>query len=264
MCPMCGGTDYEVITPAWLADESFCNVQKIVLCQCGMVYKNPVIPSLSRVVYEDFNWGNDSVWKEHFCDVSRNLHIIDSVRSIVEIGPGLGWLAGYLLGRLDASYVMIEPSESVVRFLVETLPGVSVIQETWESVEIAEKSADLILCCGVDYLFPDIRVGMNKIHRTMKDTGLLYIERNVFLESEAFAWNQIRTKKDLFGSNALMTTWFSVEQYRDFLSMFFEIIDSWSYVLGMVGDKKIEIHGFLCRKRLCSRREHSMKILDNL
>jgi SAM-dependent methyltransferase len=251
-CVMCGCGESDLV------------YEGVVICRCGLVYRNEV----GRVVYLRENWGDGEAWDVHFREVEKSLRGIVG-GDIIEIGPGLGWLAGLFSG--FRSYVMIESSVTVARYLRREFPCVRVIGDTWEGAVVEGDSADLVLCCGVDYLFSDLRRGMEKISRVLRDTGYLYIERNVFLETEAYAWNVVSTKGDLFGSNAAITTWFSYEQYRDFLGLFFEIVGSWSYILGEVKGRKVKIHGFLCRKSfklphygVCSWREHNMELLGRL
>ena len=107
----------------------------------------------------------------------------------------------------------------------------------------------MALVCGVDYLFSDYRTSMNKIYDSLSENGYLYIERNVFVDSEAYAGFPINSYRDLFGQNALMTTWFSVDQYRIYLLQYYEVLFERSFVHDETDGHKCIIYGFLCQKK---------------
>ena len=257
-CHMCGSYDAKTVTAAFLADGGFCNFQNIVICKkCGLVYKNPVIPELNKIVYDKHSWGDGAAFNKRISDLSSYLSDFlkrVSPKTIMEIGPGPGWLAMAIKKILpDSQFLLFEASDDVVELTKQNLPDETVIPSSIEEVSIKKDSIDFALVCGVDYLFSDFRGAINKIYTSLKSGGYLYIERNVFVEAEAYAWFPIRTYKDLFGQNALMTTWFAVDQYREFLNLYFEVVSQTSFLLNETDGHKCVIHGFLCKKKPVTR-----------
>jgi len=244
---MCGSDDSELVTPAYLKNKKRCDFQEIRICRtCGLVYKNPNIPELTGFEYDIGSWGDGKEFGERLSGVASVLsqQIKTNLKEIIEIGPGPGWLAKEIHEKWpDARMTLFEPAVEVARIAKKNVPGAAVIPATfdesgWPGV------ADLVLMCGVDYLLPNIRRTMRKVWLSMADDGVIYIERNVFVESESFVWLPIQTQYDLIGVNSMMSTWFNFEQYREWLKMFFYLLSWWEYTVG-----GSTIHGFLCRKR---------------
>lgn len=253
-CHMCGSYDSEVLIPAYLQDGSPCRFQKISICKkCGLVYKNPVIPELNKLVYCKHSWSDGSTFKKRILELTSYLSNFlkgASPKTIMEIGPGPGWLAMAIKEILPYSnYLLFEASEEVAELTIQNMPEATVIPGSIEEITLENEFVDLALVCGVDYLFSDFKNAILKIHASLKNNGFIYIERNVFVETEAYAWFPIRTYKDLFGQNALMTTWFAVDQYKEFLNLFFDIISEKSFLHDETDGHKCIIHGFLCRKK---------------
>ncbi len=253
-CHMCGSYDSEILTPAFLADGSFCNFQKIVICKkCGLVYKNPVIPELNKLVYDKYSWGDGSIFQKRISSLASYLsEFLENIqpKTILEIGPGPGWLAMSLHKLLpNSKYVLFEPSEEVALLTKKNLPDLTVIPTSLEEAFVREGFVEFVLVCGVDYLFPDLRRAIEKIYTSLSRDGYIYIERNVFVDTEAYAWFPIKTFKDLFGQNALMTTWFAVDQYKQFLNLFFDIVSERSYLHDETDGYKCVINGYLCKKK---------------
>lgn len=254
---MCGSYDSEVLTPAFLNTGETCNFQQIVICKkCGLVYKNPVIPEVNKLVYRQEDWGAGENFKRRAKDLTEYL---DSFfgdvkpKTVIEVGPGPGWLALELKKVLpDCKYIMFEASESVAKLAKSNVPDAVVIPSSIGDVNFSQGFASLVIACGVDYLFPDFRRNINSIYRSLSDEGHLYIERNVFVESEAYNRYKIETYRNLFGQNELMTTWFAVDQYREFLKLRFEIVSENSFLLDKVDDNSSVIYGFLCKKKKIS------------
>jgi len=254
-CHMCGSYDSEMLTSAYLADGSFCKFQQIVICKkCGLVYKNPVIPELNTLSYSKISWGDGTIFKKRISSLTLFLSGFFkeiSPKTIMEIGPGPGWLAMSLQELFPASkYILFEASQDVAELTKQNLPNATVIPATIDEAYINNDFADLAIVCGVDYLFPDFRRAIEKIHKLLTINGYLYIERNVFVESEAYVGFPIKSYKDLFGSNVLMTTWFAVDQYKQFLSLFFDIVSEKSFFHDETDGFKCIINGFLCKKKV--------------
>ncbi len=64
----------------------------------------------------------------------------------------------------------------------------------------------------------------------LRPGGVFYIERNVFLDQRALTKRPIFDIEDLFGLNHRMNTWFGREQFAEYLSEFFDILDVYEYV----------------------------------
>lgn len=253
-CHMCGSYDSEVLTPAFLADGSACDFQKIVICKkCGLIYKNPVIPALNKLAYSKTSWGNGSQFKKRISDLNLFLSGFlkeQSPKMIIEIGPGPGWLVMSLQKSLpNTRFILFEASEDVAKLTKDNLPKAIVVPASIEEVHIKNDFADLALVCGVDYLFADFYSGFKKIYDAISAGGHLYIERNVFVETDAYAGFPIRSYWDLFGQNVLMTTWFNAKQYKRFLETFFDIVSERSFLHDETDGQKCIIQGFLCRKK---------------
>lgn len=253
-CHMCGSYESEVLTAAFLADGSLCKFQKIMICKkCGLVYKNPVIPELNKLVYCKGSWLDGAIFKKRISELTLFLSgFLEEIspKTIMEIGPGPGWLAMSLQELLpNSKYILLEASEEVAQVTKDNLPNATVIPSALDEACIKRDFVDLALVCGVDYLFPDFYSGIKKIYDAIAATGYLYIERNVFVETEAYAWFPIRSFRDLFGQNVLMTTWFSLEQYKHFLSLFFNVVSERSFFHDETDGYKCIIHGFLCKKK---------------
>jgi len=253
-CHMCGSYSAEVLTPAFLADGSLCDFQKIVICtKCGLVYKNPVIPDLNKLVYCKHSWGDGAIFNKRISELV--LYLSDFVKKgspekILEIGPGPGWLAMALQDLLPATkFILLEASDEVAKVAKYNVPTATVIPASIDEAYIDNNIFDLAIVCGVDYLFPNFHNAIISIFNKIKTDGYLYIERNVFVESEAYAWSPITSYADLFGKNALMTTWFSVDQYKQFLKQFFDIISEKSFLHDETDGYKCIIHGFICKKK---------------
>lgn len=152
----------------------------------------------------------------------------------------------------DSKYILFEASKDVAELTKHNCQFATVIPSAIDEIELNNNLVDLAIVCGVDYLFPHFRNAIIKIWNSLTSNGYIYIERNVFVETEAYYNFPIRTYSDLFGQNALMTTWFAYEQYKLFLSMFFDIIAENSFTLSQTDGYKCIIRGFLCKKKLSS------------
>ncbi len=253
-CHMCGSFDSELITPAFLQNGDACTFQQIVICKrCGLVYKNPVVPELNTLVYKTPSWGDGRAFQHRIGQLAS--YLADALRDenpsrIVEIGPGPGWLAIAMEQQYPAAHLLLlEVSEEVAAAAKRNTRRAVVVPSSIDEVSLTAGYADLALVCGVDYLFPSHRASMERIYDALADGGHLYIERNVFVETEAYVLQPIRSRRDLFGLNALMTTWFSVEQYRAHLERWFDVVSTRSFEHGVYDGHRCVIHGFLCRKR---------------
>lgn len=253
LCHMCGAHNYSVLTPAYLPNGDFCSIQKIVICKdCGLVYKNPVIPKINNFSYTPSSWGDGEIFKNEAAVLSSYLSSFNELSPgvIAELGPGPGWLAMSLKQHYpDANYIMFEISEDLASIAKKNVPDALVFPFSIDDVKLDPEFVDLAIVSGVDYLFNDFLSSIRKIHRTLCRDGYIYISRNVFVEAEAYIGQPINSYKDLFGSNLLMTTWFSVSQYRSFLSHFFDIISERSIVYSETEGCKSIAYAYLCKKR---------------
>jgi trans-aconitate methyltransferase len=136
----------------------------------------------------------------------------------------------------------IEPSKNACDAAIKRNQKLEMFNGTIETIELPEKSIDLITIIGVDYLFLDHVAAFKKIASLLKPNGHLYIERNVFLESKAYRNTAINSIHSLFGMNSMMNNWFTESQMGMQLSKFFNVKKSDKYVANIVnGNKNVHV-----------------------
>ena len=166
---MCGSIDSELLTPAFLSDGSVCRFQEIRICRkCGLVYKNPVIPDLNTTRYHKLSWGDGVEFKKRIADLILyldNYLMALAPKTIMEIGPGPGWLAMCLQTRFpESKLILFEASDDVAQLTKQNLPKATVIPSTIDQITMREGLMDLIFVCGVDYLFCDFKKTIDQIY----------------------------------------------------------------------------------------------------
>lgn len=253
-CHMCGSLESQKLIPAILADGSCCHFQEIVICKkCGLVYKNPVIPELNKLSYDRHSWGDGVDFKKRLADLILYLdQYLDEItpKTILEIGPGPGWLSMCLQTKFpNSKMILVEPSEDVALLAKQNLPFATVVPSDLDDIKMRDGLIDLAVVCGVDYLFNNFKGAFDKIYSLLSKDGYIYIERNVFVEAEAYSWYPINSYHNLFGQNALMTTWFNKEQYLELLKMYFDVVSVRSYLLNETHGHKCIIEGYWCKKK---------------
>lgn len=256
-CPVCNSLRQEILFPGFNKSEvdSF---QNIVLCQdCGSVFRNPIIPELNRTHYQKPNsWEGEKSHIDHsnrldFVSrfISHNVKL--GVRdSYVDIGGGPGWLVKKMRAlHPDATIILCEPSPDNCRFAKEHTPDIVAIPSRIDEITTPERAFSLITATGVDYLFIDHRSAMQKIAAMLRDDGYFYIERNVFVDQEAYYSHPILDHDDLFGDNHMMNFWPNRELFVQYVSEFFDVIDKIDYHFGETLGRKCQMLGLLCTKK---------------
>lgn len=247
-CPVCDGLDHHKLFPAFhgqfhegnYQQSGFCRFQNVVICRdCGAVFRNPVIPSLNVVHYQSpANW-DPLVFRRRFDLLAEML-----VRRVVgtgacrhlDVGAGPGWLVESLRRHLpQLRSVMIEPSPAVAASIIADTADM-VLPSYVHETRLPAQGFNLITVCGVDYLFNDHRRDMDHIVSALAEDGVLYVERNVFLDQKAFCGFPIRDLEDLFGANAMMSLWLGRDQFVDYMGRYVEVFDVVDYVSDQVAD----------------------------
>ncbi len=230
----------------------------IVICrQCGLVYRNPHIPDLCVEHYGDVgSWEGESIYVERLRGVAERIrsHVkLGNGDRYLEIGCGPGWLAERLASIYpDSQAVLLEPSPVVADHAQRRNPAAAVLPVVLEQATLPKGEFSCVIACGVDYLFQDHRKDIERIHALLRPGGVFYIERNVFLDQRSLTKRPIFDIEDLFGLNHRMNTWFGREQFAEYLSEFFDILDVYEYVSDVSPtpyDRKNVVTGVFGRKR---------------
>jgi trans-aconitate methyltransferase len=160
---------------------------------------------------------------------------------ILDIGCGNGRMLELLHKHFSKStFYGIEPSLPLHQYILDKSFKIHLIKSNFDDC-VLNRTFDLIICMGVDYLFLDHNKAMLKILQMMKPFGGLYIERNVFLEMKSFVGSKINSKEELFWGNVLINTWFTEKQMEAQLEKYFEIKDKLIY-----GEECSKQVGWLC------------------
>ncbi len=233
-CPVCLSSSQETLFPGFNKNHVD-DFQNIVICQhCGAVFRNPVVPELNVVHYQaPHDWGGAE-------DLRRFEERLDFVAQcimqrvklqagdlVVDIGGGPGWLARKLMSLFpNVRVVLCEPSVENAKFAKSKSPGMIAVPSRIDEFVTTPNSFALATATGVDYLFFDHRASMLKISEIMRQGGVFYIERNVFVDQEVYYRQPIFDHEDMFGINHMMNFWPGRTQFLEYLSTFFDIIDS--------------------------------------
>ena len=238
-CPLCGSSAFGAMR---VVSER--NGETIVRCSCGMVYKRGVdIGKKWRCYKSPKVWDTDA-FARRYGRVARYLQTrVSAPEKILDIGCATGAFSAQL-HRLwpDAKIDGVEGSPKVAEYCAKNNGFINLHRSTFEAWESTE-GYDLVVCMGVDYLFPDHAEGMNKIEKALKEGGTLYFERNVFMGMKGFMGKPIDSDEVLFWENPLITTWFTEEQAECMISDKYLIIDRSAYEEG--GSRHV---GWLCKK----------------
>lgn len=160
--------------------------------------------------------------------------ISEKEKTILDIGAGIG-LMEYAIEQkesrfLNKNFVLLEPVVDNYKILRERYPNYLVLNDQLEKYKDNNFIYDYILCQGVDYLFNDINSAFSVMHGLLKENGLLFISRNVFIDMPCyFGGIAIRNFKSLCSGNPLINTYFLENHYRMFLEKNFEIISTQIY-----------------------------------
>jgi trans-aconitate methyltransferase len=274
-CALCGANNPEILFPASYK-KVVSKHENIVICKnCGLVYKYPIVPERGITHYM-----NPGHWTEDYYDTKLGgtaefvaKHVPLRKGNILDIGAA----AGHLLNHLSKQYPKakltgVEPSENACKEAVARNNKLTMVTATIEDAVLPENSFDLITAIGVDYLFLDHVNGLIKISKLLSDTGRLYIERNVFLDSKAYVSKAIKKRNDLFGTNTMMKNWFTKDQMVLQLSKFFDVVLGNCVVSNIIEGHKNIHYGWICRRQTVdftvtipnSYKENKNYILKNL
>lgn len=257
-CPMCTGLDHQILFPSFYKKVASA-FQNIVICrQCGLVFRNPQVPDENVMRYSPASWGDGRIFAERMqnnADYLKGRVSLAKDDYILDVGTGPGWLLSAVLKRFpDAKGIGIEPIPEVAKMAKANCARAIVLPSTLDEASFPKEMFSLILVCGVDYLFTDHRSAMDLLWSWLKKDGHLYIERNVFVEQEAYTGHDILGLADLFGSNQLMSTWFAREQFKAYIDCNFEVLDVRRYDQDVTPrGLRNTLDGLFCRKRPIKR-----------
>jgi SAM-dependent methyltransferase len=102
-------------------------------------------------------------------------------RTVVDLGAGTGKFSPLLL-RTGARVVAVEPVDAMRSELLHSLPGLSAIAGTAQSMPLDSASVDAVVCAQAFHWFAK-REALQEIHRVLKPGGKLGLVWNVRDES---------------------------------------------------------------------------------
>lgn len=237
-CPLCKNDDFDDMEVV-----STRRGETIVRCSCGMVYKRGVDVDKKWECYKSPRVWDSAEFARRYERVAQYLRTrMSAPEKILDIGCATGAFSYYLHSWWpDAKIDGVEGSPKVAEYCAKHNGFINLHRCVFEDWAPAEEY-DLVICMGVDYLFPDHAEGMNKIEKVLKDGGTLYLERNVFMGMKSFMGKVVDSDEILFWENPLITTWFTEAQMESVISDKYLIIDRNTYEEG--GSRHV---GWLCR-----------------
>lgn len=215
-CPMCIGSTQ---TPVW---------GTVRRCQtCGLVFRPP--DSTLHQYHRD-SWAGTDCFEENaeaLADYLTARVPAENVRRVVEVGPGPGFLAERLTRAYPgAEILLVESSPDVAALVAHRVPRAVVLCCPLEIAPIEAGTVDLLLACGVDYLFPDLRQGYKVLQALLAPGGIFYAERNVWADSRRSATALYATEVECYTRNPMMTTWFPTrEAYLAWIAQWVRVQD---------------------------------------
>jgi SAM-dependent methyltransferase len=102
-------------------------------------------------------------------------------RMVVDLGAGTGKFSPLLL-RTGADVLAVEPIEAMRMQLLQSLPGLTVIPGTAQSMPLEDASVDAVVCAQAFHWFAN-RQALQEIHRVLRPDGKLGLVWNVRDES---------------------------------------------------------------------------------
>lgn len=201
---------------------------------CGLVYK-PIF-NTSAGVNVDNTYQVESWEVNYDVHLSRMNRVVEYAKKfndslcaqpILDVGAGIGLLYDALeCGGGGNNYVAIEPVTPIAEHLSGRFPDILVLNASVQRCAIPRSYFGSAFVLGVDYLFEDIDKAFSNISSSLIEDGMLFVERNVFIDQRAYVGNIIRTQDDMFAANTLIRNWFHHEQYEHYLSKHFEVVES--------------------------------------
>jgi hypothetical protein len=260
-CHVCGSFEQEALFPSTYRDAATA-LQSVGICrQCGLLYRNPLVPELCAPQYStpsDWNAQRPpTAFSERFVSLTSEISSrveLGAGQLFLDVGAGPGWLAEHLEKAFpSATPVLLEPAPAVAADTKTRHPRSIVLPGTLSEVSLPHGSFSLIVVCGVDYLFHNHRADLQTLNALLDVDGVLYIERNVFLDQQAYFRSPILDMDDMCGVNPQMNTWFSRPQFAAYLEEFFDVFATISYISGEspppYQHHRNVLSGFFCRKR---------------
>ncbi len=113
----------------------------------------------------------------------RDLGVLRAGARVLEIGAGTGQATRGLVAA-GAHVVAVEPGAALARTLGDRLPGVRVLVDTFEEVDLGDVAFDVAVAATALH-WVDLGVGLPKLHRALRPGGLLAVWRTVFHDPQA-------------------------------------------------------------------------------
>ena len=231
-CPVCAATGEDVIPILRVFGNKD---HDIGICEkCGAVFK--VKPAASRShdlsnVYTSNSWSvSEEYHQKRLNFVAKKSCEFASFGPgdpVLDIGAGVGLLHDALAAvNPVGNYFALEPSATCVEVLRSRFPDAELITDSLDTATLPEKHFKAVFVCGVDYLFDDVGQAFRKISSALRDDGLLFVNRNVFIDMMDTPSNSSNSAESLFaGNNPLLSNWFHSRHYVEFLSGMFDRVD---------------------------------------
>jgi len=262
-CINCRSSRQEILFPAFHANKQDIYQNIVMCCDCGAIFRNPVIPDLRVRHYETpSSWSADTcsnLFERMFRFTAEKIASNKTLKDgdfFLDIGPGPGWLTKEITKLFPHSQpVLLEPGAETAKTAKRNNPGAIVIPAQIDEACIDVKFP-LIIASGVDYLFSDARACMNNISEMMTDDGVFYIQRNVFVDQQSYWRQPIYDLDDLFGLNSMMNFWPNKDQFIEYLGQFFTVKGTQEFIFEeyTINEKikhNADIFGVFCTKGGC-------------
>ena len=198
VCPICRSQKFRKMTDM---DRHDIGLITSICISCGLVQCNP---RCSDQWYEEFYsrsfWslyiGTEDVGLETLYDedeqdykgkqigslLIERTNNLKNVRDYLDIGCGLGGLAGFMAVNPALNVSVVEPSGEAVRFLKSRHPNIRINQQSIENLASLEDSSfDLISMVHVLEHVQDPLTTMLEVRRLLRDDGVAYIEVPEFM-----------------------------------------------------------------------------------
>jgi SAM-dependent methyltransferase len=102
-------------------------------------------------------------------------------KTVVDLGAGTGKFSQLLL-RTGADVIAVEPIDAMRSQLLQSLPGLSALAGTAQSLPLEDASVDAVVCAQAFHWFAN-RQALQEIHRVLRPGGKLGLVWNVRDES---------------------------------------------------------------------------------
>lgn len=250
-CTLCGSHKYEILFPSFYQGK-LSKFEKVVICKdCGLIYKNPIIPNDESTHYMDVKHWVSPYYNEKFLESAKYVAGILKLTAdskVLDIGAAAGHFLHNLKKVTNVKNLFgIEPARDICINAMSSDMDLNMIPYTLETTQLPDRYFDLITAFGVDYLFFDHNKMLRKISDALNSFGgVFYVERNVFLEMPAFVTKRVKYLDDLFGTNSMLKNWFTEKQFERQLMKYFNIAEKNVFYSERIKGLKVKQIGYVC------------------